>query len=142
MAKLFISRSITFLLILYSVSLLAQTPNERARLGRKNRSMPVSVPVHPDFSTDDTLRFATSYEPVVMKKPDSTSTVREAIISVQLPGKLPVYQENSQDNERVFLPKMIVRPALNLKRSRLLPPVNDTETSDLERILNRKKQSN
>ena len=142
MAEFFISRLLVFLLTLYSVSSLAQTPtaNKRERPGRKGRSVPMAGSVRPifDLPTDDTLRFATSYEPVEVKKPASTSTVNQA----EIPPQLSDYQENAQKIEQVFPPKMVVRPALNQQRSRPSPPVNDTETSDLERILNRKKQSN
>lgn len=157
---LFLSpRLLITLFMLYSLGSLAQSTTKTARNSTtKPRTVSPSPTYQDDITIADTLRLATEYEPANYKKPisdflleleatapadsvvkadtvaGSASAVSKPALSIHQPA---VYiQTQSEPRQPVFHP---VAGRANSPAPRPLP---DKAESDLERILNRKKQVN
>ena len=160
MLRFFSPRSLIFLLMLCSFGSLAQ-PTGRAARRQVAKPRPVSV-YDDDISIADTLRLATEYEPAKPQKPASntllesgvnTPALADSVIAAETPANPATQESTPATASLTYQPALYSQPrsepqqtvfrSVGKRTSSPQPkPTPDKAESDLERILNRKKQVN
>lgn len=133
-------RLLTAVFMLCSLGSLAQSATKTTgSQGAKPRQAVSRVAAwQSEITIADTLRLATEYEPASPKKPAPDSLSEPA---ASMPSS-PIYQPAAYGQSRSAGQQTVFRPVARRGNAPVSHPVPDKDESDLERVLNRKKQIN